>query len=124
MNLKNGIEKLTKESKKPLHIRSLENQIAHNSDYKAIADLLSGNDENLNDAYFYGFKDAYERSGYNPSEDQLRDELMNAYWQFSDNFKDSYGGGSWAENMFYDKYGSQEDFIKKGIEAHNKHFGR
>ena len=128
-NLKQGIETLVKESKEPLHIRSFKEQIAHNPDYKAIADALAPKDDNLNDAYFYGFKDAYEKSGYNPSEKQLRSELSDRYWGLADAMRESRGWGDrewdyYGASQFEDKYGNEEDFIRKGLEAHNKHFGR
>ena len=112
--------------KKPLHIQSLEKQIARNPEYKKIADSLS-KEKDVNDAYFYAFKDAYERNGYEPSENNISDELSDKYWELADGFRDSRGMSDtewdrfgWEE--FERKYGTEADFIDKGLEAHNKYF--
>ena len=113
---------------KPLHVRSLEEQVSHNPDYKKIADSISGDNKDLNDAYFYALKDAYEKSGYKPTEDNIRNEAWDAYYRLSDNFRDSYGYGDtdWDYYGFPDfekKYGTEEEFIQKLIDAHNNFLG-
>ena len=111
--------------KKSLVVQSLENQVSKNPQYREIANSLSEN-KDVREAYFYGFKDAYERSGYNPSQKDIERELSNRYWELADSYRDRYGmsDGEWDRNGSYDfeeKYGTEEEFISKGLEAHDKY---
>ena len=114
------------ENEKPLHIKSLENQVSKNPDYKKIADSLSDK-QDINDAYFYAFKDAYEKHNYEPSNKHIADELSDRYWALADSYRDRYGmsDGEWDRygvSRFEEEYGTESDFIDKGIESHNKYF--
>ena len=125
-NIDKGVSDIVNKEEKPIHLRSLENQISRNPDYKKIADSLS-NKEDINDAYFYAFKDAYEKHNYEPSNRHISDELSDAYWKLADDFKDSRGMSQtewdrYGEPEFERYYGSEADFIDKGLEAHNKYF--
>jgi len=112
--------------KKPIHIQSLENQVSRNPSYKAIADSISDK-QDVNEAYFYALKDAFEKNNYEPSDKDISSELSDRYWDLADSFRDRYGmsDGEWDRSgwaRFEDEYGTEEDFINKGIEAYNKHF--
>ena len=114
------------EEKKPLHIRSLEEQVSYNPNYRKIADSLT-NDKDTNEAYFYAFKDAYEKHNYEPSNRDIANELSDRYWSLADSYRDRYGmsDGEWDRHGisdFEESYGTEADFIDKGIEAHNKYF--
>lgn len=124
------VKTLTKE-KKPLHVRSLEEQVSWNPRYKAVVDSFVNKDEygkrynDVHDAYFYGLKDAYEKTGYKPTEDDIRRELSDRYWGLADDYRFRHGLGSaawdnygWAD--FDNEYGSEDDFIEKLIDAYKK----
>lgn len=121
LDLANSIEK------EPLHIRSLKEQVSHNPNYKKIADSISNGQDDINDAYFYALKDAYEKSGYNPSEDDIRREAWDSYYRLSDSFKDNWGYNDrdwdyYGVPRFEEKYGTEQDFIQKLIDAHTNYF--
>lgn len=110
---------------KSLHIKSLEKQVSKNPNYKNMADSITDN-KDINEAYFYGFKEAYEKSGYNPLEKDISKELSNRYWDLANSYRDRYGmddqewdAYGWAD--FEEKIGTEEDFIQKGIKAYNTH---
>ena len=100
----------------------MKEQISHNPDYKKIADSLSS-DRDINDAYFYALKDAYEKNGYNPTENHIRGEAFDRYWQLADDFQFGRGLSSkeWDEygiNDFEEKYGTESDFTQKLVDAY------
>lgn len=108
---------------KPLHIRSLEEQVSHNPDYMKIAKSISGGNSNLEDAYFYALKDAYERSGFAPTDDDIAREASNAYYGMTDDYRRYYGMNDrdWDEvgwPDFEEKYGTEDQFIERLLEAY------
>ena len=122
---KNPIEQseaIQKESEKPLHVRSLENQVAQNPRYEKIARSLAPNDKQLYDSYFYALKDAFEKNDYNPSDDQIRDELVDAYYRANDDFIDRLGEG-YGQQSFENVYGREDTFISKLFDALKKERG-
>ena len=115
-------EAIQKESAKPLHVRSLEHQVAQNPKYEKIAKAVAPNDEQLYDSYFYALKDAFEKNAYNPSDDQIRDELVDAYYRANDDFIDRHGK-DYGQYAFENVYGSEDSFIQKLFDALRKERG-
>lgn len=108
---------------KPLHIRSLEEQVSHNPDYMKIAKSISNGDGSLEDAYFYALKDAYERSRYRPTENDIAREASNAYYGLTNDYREYHGMNDreWDEvgwPDFEEKYGTEEQFIERLLKAH------
>ena len=113
------------QKEKPLHVRSLENQTSWNPIYKKIVDSLGKLDDDVSDAYFYGLKDAHEKHNYEPTDDQIREELVDQYYRLSDSFRDSrgYGDHDWdyyGLPEFERKYGREDEFIKRLMDAYTK----
>lgn len=110
---------------KPLHVRSFERQVANNPQYKSMADSIT-DDKELNDAYFYAFKDAFEKTDYNPSARDVANELSDRYWSLADGFKEQFGMSDgefdrYGITRFEYYYGTESEFIDKGIEAFNNY---
>ena len=103
--------------------KDLASRVAKNPQYDSWVKSIGSKDADVNDAYFYAFKDAYEKNGFKPTEDNIRDELSDRYWSLADGFKDGrgYSDGYWDRSgydEFMEKYGSEDDFISKGLRAH------
>ena len=114
---------------KPLHVRSLENQVSWNPTYKKIVDSLGKLDDDVSDAYFYGLKDAHEKHNYEPTDDQIRDELLDQYYRLQDSYRDRWGYNDhdwdwYGEPRFTEKYGREDQFIKRLLDAYIKTMGR
>lgn len=103
--------------------KDLAKRVAKNPQYDSWVKSIGSKDADVNDAYFYAFKDAYEKNGFKPTEDNIRDELSDRYWSLANGFKDGrgYSDGYWDRggyDEFTEKYGSEDDFISKGLRAH------
>lgn len=132
MAYKNPIEQaqaIQKENEKPLHIRSFNEQVSWNPTYKKVVDSLGKLDDDVSDAYFYGLKDAHEKHNWEPTDDQIREELIDQYYRLSDGFRDSrgYGDQDWeyyGVPAFEKKYGREDEFVKRLMDAYIKSTGR
>jgi hypothetical protein len=113
-----------KNDEKPLHIRSLENQVSKNVDYRAMAELACNGNNDLFDTYFYAFKDAYERNGYKPTDDDIQGELRDAFYSRMDVYQEGNGltdkeMGDFGMWDFEEEIGVTEDeFIDNGMNAY------
>lgn len=109
--------------------KDFASRVAKNPQYDSWVKAIGSKDDDVNDAYFYAFKDAYEKNGFKPTEDNIRDELYDRYWGLADSFKDGrgYSDGYWDRggyDEFMEKYGSEDDFISKGLMAHAGELGQ
>lgn len=128
VDIKGGVGKT---EEKPLHIRSLEKQVAGNPRYRAIADLVEGpsqSNDAIKELYFYAFKDAYEKNGDDGyiNEDTIDAELGDAYYREMDNFMESRGMSQrefdrYGINEFEEEFGTEEDFTNRGKQAWRKY---
>lgn len=104
--------------------KDLAKRVAKNPSYQGMVDSLGLNDDDMKDAYFYAFKDAYERNGFKPTEENIREELSDRYWGLADSYRERMGYGQddeiWERegpSFVADQYGPEEEFISNGIEA-------
>lgn len=106
----------------PLHIKSLAEQSSHNGYFQELADNIEQyapweeKGSRANEAYFYAFKDAFEKSGYDPTEGDIMDAGEEAYRSLEKQIKAQRGftDEEWDEYGYPDfeeEYGTIGEFI-------------
>ena len=113
-----------KNDEKPLHVRHLEEQVSKNKNYSKMARLACKGHNDLYQAYFYAFKDAHEKHGYKPTNDDIQGELRDAFYQEADTYQNGHGlsdkeMGDFGLWDFEEEIGVTEDeFIDNGMNAY------